>query len=86
MCNLDGVLQRIDLFYVELVTRIDKDADADENVACADVFARERVAAGFVDHLKCVMVLIDDLHGHETGPRVGQGDRHRAGIQVEHSD
>ena len=30
------------------------------------------------------MVLVDHLHRHEALARVGQGDRHRPGVEIEH--
>ena len=45
----------------------------------------ERVAAGPVDDREHVVVLVDHLHRHEALARVGQRDRHRSGIEVEHT-
>ena len=57
---------------------------ADEHIARADLLLVERVAARAVDDRRRVVVLVDHLHRHEALARIGQRDRHRPGIEIEH--
>ena len=57
--------------------------DPDDHIARADLLPRERVL-GRRDRSPRVLILIDDLHRHEPLARIGQRDRHRPGVEVEH--
>ncbi len=67
------------------IVRIDQDADCRQSVACADLLPGEGVAARPIDDREHVMILIDHDHRHEALARIGQRDRHRSGIEVEHT-
>jgi hypothetical protein len=44
------------------------------------------VPARAVKDRRSVLVLIDYLHHHETLAGIGQRDRHRTGVEVEHRE
>ncbi len=84
LIDLDGVLQGAHGRDVLGIVGVDENAHDGENIARADPLLRQRKAAGAVDDLGRVGVLVDRLHRQDAPPRVRQRDRRRARVEIEH--
>jgi hypothetical protein len=69
---------------VLVIVGIDQDADANKGVARSDLIPGQGADRGAIVDLGRVLVFVDHLHRQEALARIGQGDRHRTGIEVEH--
>jgi hypothetical protein len=79
-------LQGVDLLDILRLCRIDQHAHHDDAISRTDPFLCQGVPARAIVDRRGVLVLIDDLHHHETIARIGQRDRHRTGVEVEHRE
>ena len=80
------ILQGVDLLEILRVCRIDQHAHHDNAIPRADPLLSQGVPARPIKDRRSVLVLIDYLHHHETLAGIGQGDRHRTGVKVEHRE
>src|SRR4029077_127205 len=65
-----------------LVRKVDDKADNGDGVARANHLPGQSVATRAVIDARGVLILIDDLHPHETLGAIGQRNRHRSSIEV----
>src|SRR5882724_8823631 len=82
----DRILQSIDLPYVFLIRKIDKETDYDNGIARANHVSSQDVSARAVIGSRGVLILIDDLHAHEALACVWQCNHHRSGIEVDNRE
>ena len=83
LIDLDRVLQGMDSLHILRIVCVNQHSDAQQDIARSDPLPGEGVGSGAVIDLGRVLVLVDDLHRHEALAGVGQGYRHRAGVEVE---
>jgi hypothetical protein len=80
----DRVLQGVDCLDIFGIGRIDESADRDNDVTRADIFLRQDMCAGAIKHRRHIMILVDDLHRHESLAGIRQSDCHGSSIEIEH--
>jgi len=78
-------LQGVDLRNVFWIVRVNQGTHADQDIAGTNfllvIGVGARVVFDIADH---ILILVDHLHRPETLARIGQGDRHRTRVEVEH--
>ena len=82
--DLDAILQGIALLDIVRIIRIGQDAHCRHNIARAELFLGQGIAACAVINGIRVLVFIDDLQGHVAIARVGKRHRHWSGVEIEH--
>jgi hypothetical protein len=83
---LDGdlILQCVHALEVGGVIGIDERADRDEHVARPDLGPGEAIRTRAVDDVDHVLVLVERHERKESLPGIGERDRDRAGLEIEH--
>ncbi len=66
------------------IVRVNQCAHGDKHVACADILFRQSMCAGAIEDRWHIVILVDHLHRHEALARIGERNRDRAGIEIEH--
>ena len=84
LIDLDRVLNRPDGLDVLGIAGVDKNPNRREGVARADSVLGQGGRARSVNDLDGVCVLVDDLQRQKALARVGEGDRDRPGVEIEH--
>src|SRR6266436_2397686 len=80
LAHLERILQGVDLLDILRVCWIDHHAHHDNAISRTDPLLRQGVPARTIKDRRSILILIDDLHHHETLAGGWQRDLHRTGV------